>query len=194
VTPLVRSKVSASLPGHGPRLASPFGQTNLGSGTHQCHTSFILTRYYSHMTAADSNNASQSIPVLLLKTRSSPGDAYEELFSTSPADGGLVFEPRFLPVLEHRFKNDGLARLRELLHARQIGAREGCLYGGLIFTSQRAVEAFAEVVAHGKGPSEHLPLAHLPPVTPRLTSATSRRSGMASLARRAHLQRRPCHH
>ena len=146
------------------------------------------------MTAADSSNASQSIPVLLLKTRSSPGDAYEELFSTAPTENGLVFEPRFLPVLEHRFKNDGLARLRELLRDRQIGAREECSYGGLIFTSQRAVEAFAEVVERGKGPSEHLPLPHLPWVTPRLTSATSRRPGMASPTGCAHLQRRPCHH
>lgn len=101
----------------------------------------------------------QSVPVLLLKTKSSPGDAYEEIFS-APADGGFVFEPRFLPVLEHRFKSAGLARIRELLQARQIGPGEGCSYGGLIFTSQRAVEAFAEVIGEGKGPSDQLPSAY----------------------------------
>jgi uroporphyrinogen-III synthase len=114
----------------------------------------ICTSPYNQMSAAKLDNTTPSIPVLLLKTRSSPSDAYEELFS-APGTGDFVFEPRFLPVLEHRFKTEGLARVRELLQARQIGANEGCLYGGLVFTSQRAVEAFAEVVDKGKGPSEH---------------------------------------
>lgn len=113
----------------------------------QQQTSLFVLR---QMSAAKFENTPQSIPVLLLKTKSTPGDAYEELFSAS-ANDGFVFEPRFLPVLEHRFRTEGLARIRELLQARQIGPSEGCSYGGLIFTSQRAVEAFAEVIEQGKG-------------------------------------------
>lgn len=106
------------------------------------------------MAAANAGDPHR-IPVLLLKTKSSPGDAYEELFS-APARGGFVFEPRFLPVLEHRFKPEGLTRIRDLLQAKHIGAGEGCAYGGLIFTSQRAVEAFADVVEQHRGPSNPL--------------------------------------
>jgi uroporphyrinogen-III synthase len=97
--------------------------------------------------------APDSIPVLLLKTKSSPGDAYEELFSKPAAEDAFTFAPQFLPVMEHRFKSEGLNRVRELLHKRHIGSRPECAYGGLIFTSQRAVEAFATVVEEGKGPS-----------------------------------------
>lgn len=97
-------------------------------------------------------NAPESIPVLLLKTKSSPGDAYEELFSSQTAEDGFIFEPKFLPVLEHRFEPKGLNRVQDLLKARHIGAAPTCAYGGLIFTSQRAVEAFAKVVEEGKGP------------------------------------------
>jgi uroporphyrinogen-III synthase len=104
--------------------------------------------------------ASRSIPVLLLKTKSSPGDAYEELFLSTPASNDFVFKPRFLPVLEHRFKKEGLARIGELLQRRQIGRGEGCLYGGLVFTSQRAVEAFAEAVEQGRGAS-HIHHCHM---------------------------------
>ncbi|KAF7545956.1 hypothetical protein G7046_g9449 [Stylonectria norvegica] len=46
------------------------------------------------------------VPVLLLKTRSSPGDSYEDLFS-APHDG-LAFAPRFVPVLLHRFDDHGM--------------------------------------------------------------------------------------
>lgn len=101
------------------------------------------------MAAASSPRA---IPVLLLKTRSSPTDAYEELLSTSRE--GVSFEPVFIPVLEHNFEEEGMRLLGSLLHKRRINrsGQEGS-YGGLIFTSQRAVEAFAKLVAGGdKGP------------------------------------------
>ena len=93
----------------------------------------------------------QKVPVLLLKTKSSPTDAYEDLFSTPHHN--LHFEPIFVPVLQHRFEEDGLQSLRELLHARKINSGEDSAYGGLIFTSQRAVDAFAQVVDEGQGPS-----------------------------------------
>lgn len=78
------------------------------------------------------------IPILLLKTRSVPHDGYEEYFSrpTSP------FTPVFVPVLEHRPNVHRLGQVRDMLRTGELGAR----YGGMIFTSQRAVEGFAQVV------------------------------------------------
>ena len=84
------------------------------------------------------------IPVLLLKTASTPSDSYHELLS---AHG---FAPRFVPVLLHRFDDRGLGTLRDALRRRSIGALEDCAWGGLVFTSQRAVEAFASVVEEGR--------------------------------------------
>jgi uroporphyrinogen-III synthase len=88
-------------------------------------------------------------PVLLLKTKSAPNDTYEELFST-PRDG-LEFEPIFVPVLQHQFLEDGMSSFRDLLHNRRISNRKDAAYGGLIFTSQRAVEGFSKLVEEGKG-------------------------------------------
>lgn len=39
-----------------------------------------------------------------------------------------------------------MSRLRTLLHTRRISREPSSSYGGLIFTSQRAVEAFAKLV------------------------------------------------
>ncbi|CAK7266203.1 uroporphyrinogen-III synthase [Sporothrix epigloea] len=88
--------------------------------------------------------------VFLLKTRSSPTDAYEDLFK-APNDAGSRYAPIFVPVLEHRFVDDGLAQIDSLLTRRQITngrlqSSTGGKYGGMIFTSQRAVEAFKKVV------------------------------------------------
>lgn len=91
------------------------------------------------------------IPVYLLKTRSQPDDGYEEYFSTlSTSNGNAIatsdptsrFEPRFVPVLEHQQNTANLNRLEELLRSRRLTEQ----YGGLIFTSQRAVEGFSDVV------------------------------------------------
>lgn len=93
----------------------------------------------------------QAIPVLLLKTKSGPTDAYEELFSAPPrAAGGFAFEPAFVPVLQHQFEEAGLARVRDALRRRRIGRGPDADFGGLVFTSQRAVEAFAKLVAEGR--------------------------------------------
>lgn len=84
------------------------------------------------------------IPVILLKTKSTPTDTYEEYFAR---DGR--FAPQFVPVLEHTFNAANLQKLRRLLTDGHDGGylREGeTQYGGMIFTSQRAVEAFAGVV------------------------------------------------
>ncbi|KAI0431271.1 uroporphyrinogen-III synthase [Xylaria sp. FL1042] len=102
----------------------------------------------------------QRMPVLLLKTKSSPTDAYEDLFSTP--HGNFQFEPTFVPVLQHCFEEDGLKSVRTLLHEKKINSGVDSAYGGLIFTSQRAVEAFAKLVGEGQGKEEGWP--HLPDV------------------------------
>ncbi|KAF5724988.1 uroporphyrinogen-III synthase [Fusarium mundagurra] len=89
------------------------------------------------------------IPVLLLKTRSSPGDSYEDLFLESNINGS-GFAPQFVPVLLHQFHSDGMNEVAALLRDRRIGNQEHHEYGGLIFTSQRAVEALVKLVKDGK--------------------------------------------
>ncbi|KAI1814115.1 uroporphyrinogen-III synthase [Poronia punctata] len=91
------------------------------------------------------------VPLLLLKTKSSPTDAYEILFST--ARSGFHFEPIFIPVLRHRLEEEGLRTVGKLIRENRIGASDDSYYGGLIFTSQRAVEAFASLVGRGRGPT-----------------------------------------
>jgi uroporphyrinogen-III synthase len=89
------------------------------------------------------------IPIILLKTKSTPNDGYEEYFRSVQAAGGVGFEPAFVPVLEHRYNRENLERVARLL--RDGGEGVGTGYGGLIFTSQRAVEGFISVVASGRG-------------------------------------------
>lgn len=101
----------------------------------------------SHQLTPGKGNA---VPVFLLKTKSATADSYEELFS-EPRDGRPLFEPAFVPVLKHDFIDDGLEFARGVLRQRKIGTHENASYGGLIFTSQRAVEAFANLVAEPLG-------------------------------------------
>ena len=94
------------------------------------------------------------IPVLLLKTRSTPHDTYEEHFVSLDTEQTLqegtdashtseqLFFPTFVPVLEHRTYDDNLQKIKRLLVEGALGEQ----YGGMIFTSQRAVEAFTKVV------------------------------------------------
>jgi uroporphyrinogen-III synthase len=77
-----------------------------------------------------------SIRVLLLKTPSTP-DRYAEAFSQSDR-----LESSFVPVLEHAFDSRGLQLLRQNLQSLSPSPTS-C--GGLVFTSQRAVEALALV-------------------------------------------------
>ncbi|VUC23649.1 unnamed protein product [Clonostachys rosea] len=98
-----------------------------------------------------------SVPILLLKTKSTPIDTYEELFSSTPVPSSgsdetrTRFSPQFVPVLQHRLEESGVSVLRDHLQNQSISPREDSAYGGLIFTSQRAVEAFAKTVDEGKG-------------------------------------------
>jgi uroporphyrinogen-III synthase len=77
------------------------------------------------------------IPMLLLKTKSVPNDGYEEYFSEPESR----FTPIFVPVLEHKPHTANLDQLRSLLRKGELKGK----YGGMIFTSQRAVEGFARV-------------------------------------------------
>jgi uroporphyrinogen-III synthase len=97
--------------------------------------------------------APPTIPVLLLKTKSTPSDAYQDLFSADPdapaiGDHGSRFSSRFVPVLQHRFEESGMSKLRSWLRTGAISASSSQerQFGGLIFTSQRAVEAFTQAV------------------------------------------------
>lgn len=97
----------------------------------------------------------QKIPIFLLKTRSTPNDSYEEHFGAATNN---QFDPVFLRVLDHRFRDDTVSWLRLTIFnggfaspdeesIGQDGSEgEAGHFGGLIFTSQRAVEAFSMVV------------------------------------------------
>jgi uroporphyrinogen-III synthase len=96
-------------------------------------------------------------PVYLLKTRSSPADAYEEYFDKLDANGR--FKPIFVPVLDHIYRDDALRTLRRFAErfafagGSEADARRKATnnpakkYGGIVFTSQRAVDAFSIVIA-----------------------------------------------
>ena len=96
------------------------------------------------------------IPVYLLKTKSSPTDAYEEHLSKIQ---DAKYKPIFVPVLDHIFRDDALRTLRrsaerfafasgsEASGLRKATNNPAKKYGGLVFTSQRAVDAFATVIA-----------------------------------------------
>ena len=92
-----------------------------------------------------------SHPDITIEDQIHTHDGYEEQFSA--VKNWASFEPVFVPVLEHKFLDDGLRVVGELLRNKQIGKNPDSKYGGLIFTSQRAVEAFAKLVDQGKGRS-----------------------------------------
>jgi len=84
------------------------------------------------------------IPILLLKTKSTPGDGYKEYFQSTI---GVTYEPSFVPVLEHRFREKALSDIHNLISCAGFATpHESGKYGGIIFTSQRAVEAFTGVI------------------------------------------------
>lgn len=108
------------------------------------------------VTSALSDLKTDQVPVYLLKTISSPSDGYETHFSD--LENGH-FKPIFVPVLEHIFRDDALRKLRlsgerfafaggSPATARQKATHNPAKrYGGIIFTSQRAVDAFTFAVA-----------------------------------------------
>ncbi|RMZ82628.1 hypothetical protein DV738_g1483, partial [Chaetothyriales sp. CBS 135597] len=95
---------------------------------------------YAATPSTTASPMTQSLPLLLLKTRSTPTDAYQKYFG--PSSG---FTPTFLPVLTHYHNPSSLARISSLLQSSQSSPLT-TEYDGLIFTSQRAVEAFSSCV------------------------------------------------
>ncbi|KAK6524171.1 hypothetical protein TWF694_005831 [Orbilia ellipsospora] len=99
------------------------------------------------------------IPVLLLKTKSSPTDPYDTLFSSTGE-----YDPIFIPVLQHHPVNDDIVRSYILDGAISSTPRndssssssEGSKFGGLIITSQRAVEALGTLLDELKQSHETL--------------------------------------
>ncbi|CRL21308.1 Tetrapyrrole biosynthesis, uroporphyrinogen III synthase [Penicillium camemberti] len=85
-------------------------------------------------------------PILLLKTKSSPNDGYEDFFSAQN------HAPTFVPVLEHRFLKNNLTQVRDQFRTGAFNTNTPTprKYGGLIFTSQRAVEGFAQMIEDEK--------------------------------------------
>lgn len=127
--------------------------------------------------ADPSERGAGGIPLLLLKTKSAPTDAYEEFF-TALDDG--KYDPVFVPVLEHKFKPDALDQIRKHIVNRSFsGKRPG--YGAMIFTSQRAVEAYARIVEDIRLEQPGLFEACVPKHTPMYVVGPATARGLKSL-------------
>ncbi|ODM22917.1 hypothetical protein SI65_00506 [Aspergillus cristatus] len=111
-------------------------------------------------------------PTLLLKTKSTPSDAYDEYFTNKN------YNPLFIPVLSHQFHAANLAHIRDLFNTGALKHdNPERKYGGLIFTSQRAVEGFARMIEEdadeqiASDSSKSLPLYTVGPATSRSLSS-----------------------
>jgi uroporphyrinogen-III synthase len=82
------------------------------------------------------------IPVILLKTKSTPVDRYQEHFESL---GHGMYSPIFIPVLQHQMINSSLREISDLISTGAFHSSITRKYGGIIFTSQRAVEAFTHI-------------------------------------------------
>lgn len=137
--PICNAPANAAIEGH-PSLVISFNITS-------------RNRHNATTMSKSSSKPTEYAPVLLLKTKSIPSDGYEEQFSIKNDIGS--FDPIFVPVLEHKFLDTGLNVVKDLLQKKQFRRDAEAKYGGLIFTSQRAVEAFSKLVQEGKGSDHH---------------------------------------
>ena len=102
-----------------------------------------------------SSGKSASRSIIFLKTKSKPDDAYEHYFCTTAT---RIWTPLFIHVLDHEFNKIVLRRLEDNItrgafcqpSAQGVASslESSKHYDGLIFTSQRAVEAFSSVVTY----------------------------------------------
>ncbi|KAI4097219.1 MAG: hypothetical protein LQ344_000629, partial [Seirophora lacunosa] len=92
-----------------------------------------------------------TIPVILLKTASSGHtDPYTTHLTSNPLSLDVTYHPIHVPVLEHSFFTEPIFTVFDSFR-KENGINDATSkfpYGGLIFTSQRAVEAFATAIAH----------------------------------------------
>ncbi|PWY64912.1 tetrapyrrole biosynthesis, uroporphyrinogen III synthase, partial [Aspergillus eucalypticola CBS 122712] len=130
-------------------------------------------------------------PIILLKTKSTPHDNYSDYFHHPTSN----YTPTFIPVLSHNFHTERLRSIRELFTSGQLlpsQKKNDRKYGGLIFTSQRAVEGFGRVLAELdddssalntlKTSSQNLPIYTVGPATSRsLTTIVDRYLPHASI-------------
>ncbi|PYH35016.1 uroporphyrinogen-III synthase HEM4 [Aspergillus neoniger CBS 115656] len=125
------------------------------------------------MTSPENTNKP---PIILLKTKSTPHDNYSDYFHHPTSN----YTPTFIPVLSHNFHTERLRSIRELFTSGQLlpsQKNNDRKYGGLIFTSQRAVEGFGRVLAELdddisalttlKTSSQNLPIYTVGPATSR---------------------------
>lgn len=130
----------------------------------------------------DTPGSGGKVPLLLLKTRSAPTDAYEEFFTA--LDHGQ-YEPVFVPVLEHRFKQDALHTVRQHIENKEFAPVQPDgrpRYGAIIFTSQRAVEVFVQIVEDiRKSKNGNLLEVWLPERTPLYVVGPATARGLKSL-------------
>ncbi|RKF80946.1 Uroporphyrinogen-III synthase [Golovinomyces cichoracearum] len=89
---------------------------------------------------------SELIPIIFLRSKDA-ADEYQTQFSKIEDD--IKYDSIFVPVVEHKFNESEFDCLRKILHEKKIGKEIESEYGGLIFTSQRAVEAFALLILEG---------------------------------------------
>ncbi|KAL8952490.1 MAG: hypothetical protein Q9222_001593 [Ikaeria aurantiellina] len=101
-----------------------------------------------------------SVPIILLKNSSNGiTDSYTAHFASHPPSPNSIYETHYVPVLEHTFDIEPI--LKVLSHLRDVNDSSDEYttatfpYGGFIFTSQRAVEAFASALQHFTSPPSH---------------------------------------
>lgn len=151
------------------------------------------------MTTADNDD----IPIILLKTKSTPTDTYADYFSqfrivrpdnnssSSSSNGDITFDPINLAVLEHTFNEENIREVESLLvngafddvHEEEAKEddddrtgeerRPRRHYGGIIFTSQRAVEAFVDIVQRVAAVTEAAGKDRIQRIPPRSHRASS---------------------
>lgn len=103
----------------------------------------------SVLDATSSSPTPPPIPIILLKTPSTPTDAYKTYFTTPSAPSTTSppkFNPVFLPLLQHTLLAPALSHLHTLLTSPPPSPFPQ-KYGGIILTSQRAVEALDSVLS-----------------------------------------------
>lgn len=97
------------------------------------------------------NEHDGSIPIILLKNASNGHtDPYTTHFSSHSSSPNVTYQPMYVPVLEHTLRIKPVLSALEVFSEvqRHDDATASFTYGGLIFTSQRAVEAFASALEH----------------------------------------------